>query len=782
MSTLFLALVLAATFRGDAARTGEGDGSTALNNRVAWTTAVGDRLVWPMSPVVTSDLVLVGTPDSRLVALSHGGEKLWEHPLGGPVAGAPTVADGTVYVADGTGALHALVAATGATLWDAPLGHARVVGSPAVDGDLVIWSGLDRVVRAVRRADGSPVWSAEMGGAAEGALAVADGMVVAAGADKVVHAWSEQDGTARWTATLGAPTRATPAIADGQVLIGGKDGILVALDLGTGAVRWRYTAGGFLDASPAVDGETVYVGSTLGSLHAVSSKTGERRWVYDAGSPILSSPTVSGGQVAVGTSGGVLHLVDAATGKAVAQVGLGAPVDSSPAVYDGQIFVTLGNGRVAAIGEPSYVAVAPAEQKTAALAVDAPLWIGRRMFLGGLEQIAAMGHDEAWVLGQKAGLFRSGDGGLSWSAVNSPDSAPILSVLPSADHHARLLTGGGVYEAADGLSWKRLGDTPLAWGDAPRQVSAGQGGRLLTQGEKPLLSKDGGLSWTVLQAPSPLTAVTFHPINPDLLLGSGADGHLYRSMDGGLSWQVQGDPGKGLVGLDVAPADPNLILGLTGDGGLMRSGDGGIHWDLVSAGSVGAGPVGLAWVPGSSKAVYAAWKDGSVLGSADGGLHWTRVSYGLPEDARIVDARFSVGAGGAVYVAVELESGVGGVYRLGSVAQHARLESVTFATGSAELTASASPVLDGLLGRLRADQALRLRAEGHTDSVGSDEDNLVLSVNRARAIATYMEAHGVDARRVVTFGYGEARPVAGNDTDAGRAENRRVELYLVRVP
>lgn len=67
---------------------------------------------------------------------------------------------------------------------------------------------------------------------------------------------------------------------------------------------------------------------------------------------------------------------------------------------------------------------------------------------------------------------------------------------------------------------------------------------------------------------------------------------------------------------------------------------------------------------------------------------------------------------------------------------------------------------------------------GHTDAIGSDEYNMGLSVRRADAAATYLIGQGVARSRIGTMGLGESEPVASNDTDAGRAANRRVEVAI----
>ncbi|WP_424983808.1 OmpA family protein [Maritalea sp. S77] len=67
---------------------------------------------------------------------------------------------------------------------------------------------------------------------------------------------------------------------------------------------------------------------------------------------------------------------------------------------------------------------------------------------------------------------------------------------------------------------------------------------------------------------------------------------------------------------------------------------------------------------------------------------------------------------------------------------------------------------------------------GHTDSTGSEQYNLELSNRRAMSVANYVSGRGVDPRRVYVTGYGEARPIASNSTESGRAQNRRVEIQI----
>ena len=106
---------------------------------------------------------------------------------------------------------------------------------------------------------------------------------------------------------------------------------------------------------------------------------------------------------------------------------------------------------------------------------------------------------------------------------------------------------------------------------------------------------------------------------------------------------------------------------------------------------------------------------------------------------------------------------------------------ITFNSGSFDLKSDFSDVLTSVALVLKEFDKTILEVTGHTDSVGSDSDNLTLSERRARSVASALQSNGVSGSRILTQGYGESRPIADNSTEAGRQENRRVELVLVPV-
>ena len=104
------------------------------------------------------------------------------------------------------------------------------------------------------------------------------------------------------------------------------------------------------------------------------------------------------------------------------------------------------------------------------------------------------------------------------------------------------------------------------------------------------------------------------------------------------------------------------------------------------------------------------------------------------------------------------------------------LKNIFFETASATLVETSLAELDRLAEALKRHPSLRLEVGGHTDDVGRDEDNLLLSERRAKSVFDYLILCGVDPSRLTYKGYGETRPVADNSTPEGRAANRRTTL------
>ncbi len=103
---------------------------------------------------------------------------------------------------------------------------------------------------------------------------------------------------------------------------------------------------------------------------------------------------------------------------------------------------------------------------------------------------------------------------------------------------------------------------------------------------------------------------------------------------------------------------------------------------------------------------------------------------------------------------------------------------VSFDTGRSDIKSNLRPILDQFASGLSSQPNTEVRIIGHTDNVGSDAVNDPLSLQRAQSTRDYLAARGVSPSRVSIEGRGEREPIATNATADGRAQNRRVEIFL----
>jgi len=150
---------------------------------------------------------------------------------------------------------------------------------------------------------------------------------------------------------------------------------------------------------------------------------------------------------------------------------------------------------------------------------------------------------------------------------------------------------------------------------------------------------------------------------------------------------------------------------------------------------------------------------GGALGAVAGNLWSKRM-----EDKREALARASQGTG------VEVTQTADNRLKLNVPSD------VSFDTGRADIKPQMRPVLDEISRNL--DPNVRVTVVGHTDSTGSDQINDPLSRERALAVRDYLSARGVSSSRISVAGRGSREPLASNDTESGRAANRRVEIFL----
>ena len=172
---------------------------------------------------------------------------------------------------------------------------------------------------------------------------------------------------------------------------------------------------------------------------------------------------------------------------------------------------------------------------------------------------------------------------------------------------------------------------------------------------------------------------------------------------------------------------------------------------------------------------------GAVLGAATGG------SKGAATGAVLGGA---VGAGGGYLWSqrmqqqkAAMEQATAGTGEAVSQTADNRLKldipsDISFATGRSDVSTTFAPILNQFATSLNQNPVTTVTIIGHTDSTGSDAINNPLSIDRANSTRNYLVARGVAANRVATDGRGSREPIADNNTNEGRAKNRRVEIYV----
>ena len=178
----------------------------------------------------------------------------------------------------------------------------------------------------------------------------------------------------------------------------------------------------------------------------------------------------------------------------------------------------------------------------------------------------------------------------------------------------------------------------------------------------------------------------------------------------------------------------------------------------------GIGGAGLGYLLGG----LVGGKTARIIGAGIGGAAGGYVGYRMDEQIRELD---EVTAGTGVEVS-ETPNGDGILVNF---------PDVTFAVNSTTVSTQMRTTLDGVAQSLVQYPNSLIDVMGHTDSTGSDEYNLDLSRRRAESVSNYLVSRGVARARVESIGYGEEFPIADNGTEAGRSQNRRVEIRITPI-
>ncbi|MDQ3074481.1 MAG: PQQ-binding-like beta-propeller repeat protein [Pseudomonadota bacterium] len=285
--------------------------------------------------------------------------------------GGVAVDGGRVYATNGFGYVAALDAATGAAAWTVrPGGPIR--GAPTVaDGNVYVIS-QDNQIFSLKTADGSTAWSnaaaLEVAGVfGNGSPAVDRGTVVAGFSSGELNAYRVENGRMVWQDALSRTSISTgvgalsdidadPVIANGMIYALGQGGRMVALDLASGQRVWELNMAGI--ATPWIAGDWLFAVNDKSQLIAVQRMTGKIRWINQlprwtkesnkSGQISYFGPVLAGGRLIVAGSNGALINIDPTTGVTQGQTSVGGAVRFQPVVAGGSLYLLTDEGRLIA--------------------------------------------------------------------------------------------------------------------------------------------------------------------------------------------------------------------------------------------------------------------------------------------------------------------------------------------------------------------------------------------------------------------------------------------------
>ena len=331
-------------------------------------------------PVISDGRVFTLDSKTTVSAVSTSGTMLWQRDVladgaedGDSTGGGLAVEGDVLYVSSGAGALKALDAATGRTIWEQRL-EGTASGRPTVFGDLVYIMSGDNTGWALNKSDGRVQWQVSTSESPSNVLGapapiVVDGLAVFSFGSGEIQAVFRQGGLQRWQASVVGerPGRALskigdvtgrPIAKDGVIYIGNQSGRTVAVSAGSGGRLWTADEGAIDTVLPV--GDSVFLVSDRNELLRLDANDGSRIW----GTPLPNfvkikplrqsevflhhGPILAGGRILVASTDGVLRSFDPVSGDLTGSVEISGGASTAPVVAGQTLYVVSRKGQLLA--------------------------------------------------------------------------------------------------------------------------------------------------------------------------------------------------------------------------------------------------------------------------------------------------------------------------------------------------------------------------------------------------------------------------------------------------
>lgn len=343
-------------FRGNPLGTGRSLTKLPDKLELIWNYKVPDGAFEGTAAIVDGS-VFIGDLDGTVHALDlANGKKKWTYKVESGFAGSPSVRNGRIFIGDYDGVFYCLDI-NGKLLWKYEA-EAEINSGANFYGGNVLFGSQDATLYCLDQATGKLVWKYQIEDQIRCLPTVVADRCFVAGCDARLHIIDLKQGKGAAAVDIDGPTMVTPAVVGDSTCFGTEQGTAYSVNWKKARVNWQVEIderGDSIRSSPAItkigNDSVMIFGTRSKHIYAVRLADGKKAWEYKTRSMVDSSPVVCGDRVFFGTDRGKLIALDVNTGKVNWETDLGGTITASPAIADGRLIISNDRGTVFCFGQ-----------------------------------------------------------------------------------------------------------------------------------------------------------------------------------------------------------------------------------------------------------------------------------------------------------------------------------------------------------------------------------------------------------------------------------------------
>lgn len=338
-----------ANYRGSNVLNGVSHSTLNTPLQLLWSFKTGDEI--KSSPVISGNLIFIGSMDGHLYALDKTGKARWKFKTESSVESSPIVIKKTVVVSSSSGLVYALDELTGKLKWKFRT-EGQIMGSAnwVTDGNgiQILIPCYDYCLYSIRLETGKLNWRCQTENYLNGTPATDNTKIVIGGCDSYIHIIDAKSGKQTGKIEIGTYVAESAAMAENLAFVGDYDGGFTCVDLVKKKKKWKFSNPKVIPflSSPAVNANSVFIGSHDKKVYCFDKQTGKIRWKYQTFGKIESSPVLLKNKLVICSNDGIIHFIDINTGKKLYSYELGIAMKSTPAIINNLLVIAGKDGKV----------------------------------------------------------------------------------------------------------------------------------------------------------------------------------------------------------------------------------------------------------------------------------------------------------------------------------------------------------------------------------------------------------------------------------------------------